>query len=517
MICHIIRKELLVNLLSLRFIIGLVVVILMMGIVGYILTEDYALRHQNYLSDVQRHQEVLAQTKVYSRVEVVVDLPPSPLSVFSQPAHDLPTSIRVSPYEIPSTIGSQGSGFSIDLDSTTDRPYNPLLKVFASIDLSFVISIVFSLFALLMVFDSFSGEREQGTLRLLMSYPAGRMQVLIGKFLGALLTMAVPLTVGFLALMLIWSMSSDVMLDTVGWGGIGLLYLVSLLFLSAFLALGLFVSLFASESSSGLMYLLLVWVLVAIVIPQGGGYLAEYLRPPGDPEKDIAVLRNEFYTAKQKIDYQSKGQWWFRTHGDFGSDQLLATTVEEAHNLAAYYEQLYPLQSRYFKQHYRVMEQYAITLQRWRSIRDNMSRMSICMQFGNVVSSIVGADLKSYEAMLRKAQIYQEALQSYLRPRVNTPAWYTRVLEYPELQVTDEKVQQWRKIIQEEGFDALRRKILNWDRVAPLDLSDMPGAQIAIPNLTDRITAVTPDIALLIVCTGVFLGLAMRRALHYRL
>ena len=57
----IVRKELLVNLLSLRFLVGLVIVLVMMGLVGYVLTEDYAARYQTYLADVQAHRQALEQ------------------------------------------------------------------------------------------------------------------------------------------------------------------------------------------------------------------------------------------------------------------------------------------------------------------------------------------------------------------------------------------------------------------------------------------------------------------------
>jgi len=250
MIWYIVRKELLVNLLSLRFTIGLVVVVLMMGLVGYVLVEDYAARQQTYLADVERHRNQLEQTKVYSTIEVVVDIPPSPLSVFSRGVKDRPSSIRVSPYQIPSLIGEGGAGRRIDLGSTSNRPHNPLLRVFTPIDLAFVVSIILSLFAILLVFDSFSGEREQGTLKLIMACPVKRVHLLVGKFLGALLTMMVPLTIGFLEVMLLWSFSPDISLDASSWAGVGLIYLFSLIFLSGFLALGLFVSLFAREASS---------------------------------------------------------------------------------------------------------------------------------------------------------------------------------------------------------------------------------------------------------------------------
>ena len=242
MIWHITRKELLVNLQSLRFLIGLVVSALMMGIVGYVLVEDYAARVQKYIADVQEHREALAQTKVYSTIAVVVDIPPSPLSVFSRGSQDLPTAVQVSPYHVPSLIDEAGGSASIGLSGTSSQPSNPLLRMFTSIDLGFVISTILSLFAVLLVFDSFSGEREQGTLKLLLSSSAGRSHLLAGKYLGALLTLAIPLTVGFLEVMILWALHPALSFDASVWAGVGLVYLASLLFLSGFLALAMFLS-----------------------------------------------------------------------------------------------------------------------------------------------------------------------------------------------------------------------------------------------------------------------------------
>ena len=85
MIWRIARKELMENLLSLRFALGLVMVLAMMGIVGYVLLGNYVSRWQTYIADGQRHREELEQAKVYSTIEVIVDFPPSP-SPFSAAA-----------------------------------------------------------------------------------------------------------------------------------------------------------------------------------------------------------------------------------------------------------------------------------------------------------------------------------------------------------------------------------------------------------------------------------------------
>lgn len=517
MIRHLIRKELLINLLSLRFALGLVIVALMIGLVGYILMEDYVARHQTYLSDVQRHREALRQFKVYSPIEVIVDIPPSPLSVFSRGVKDLPSSIRVSPYHIPSLLEG-GSGTGIDLWGTSDRPHNPLLRIFTPIDLSLVISMILSLFVLLLVFDSFSGEREQGTLGLILSYPVGRIQLLIGKFLGALLTIAVPLTIGFLEVLLLWSFSPDIALDASSWAGIGLIYLFSLIFLSGFLALGLLVSLFAKESSSGLMYLLLVWVVVAVVIPKGGGYLAEYARPREARRNVVEKLReewNRFYEAFRKVKYQQKGSWWYANRDDMGGESFLGITEEEVYNRLEYNKKVYPLKFQYAEDRYRVMEHYATGLRRWSRIRDDLIRPSLCVLYWNIVKAISGTDIATYDAALGRARRYREALMGYLRPKVGTPEWFTRALEYPDMQPTEGNRRYWNKLEEKEGEGAISRKILNWDRVASLDLSAMPQPHIEYPDLAERLAGVTTDVFLLVGITGLFLGLAAMRVLGY--
>ncbi|MGA2624169.1 MAG: ABC transporter permease subunit [Bacteroidota bacterium] len=516
MVWHIIRKELLVNILSLRFLIGFLIVVLMMGLVGFVLVKDYTARRDTYLSDVERHREGLKQTKVYSTIEVVADFPPSPLSVFSRGVRDLPTSIHVSPYHIPSLTEEGESGSRIEIGETSNRPYNPLLRVFASIDLTFVISTILSLFAILLVFDSFSGEREQGTLKLLLSSPTGRLQLLTGKFLGALLTLAIPLTVGFLEIMTLWFLSPGVTLDATYWAGFGLIYLFSLVFLAGFLALGLLVSLFARESSSGLMYLLLAWVLVAIVIPAGVGYLAEYARPQESGKKLMEGLEKQFSETTDKVKYQQKGPWWYASTDRTGSESILSTTKEEIYNRIEYNKNVFPLKFQYAADRYRLLEDYAMRLLRWKQMRDALTRPSLCVLYRNIVEAISATDIESYANAVKSARNYRDALMNYLTPKVQTAAWFTRVLDYPELEPTEENMKSWNKIAEKEGQDVFYTKILTWDRVAPLDLRDMPQPQIALPSLAERLSQPLIDALILIGLTALFFILSLWKALRYR-
>ena len=78
------------------------------------------------------------------------------------------------------------------------------------VDWAFIIGYVLSLIAILFTFDAVSGERERGTLRLMLANPIPRHTVLIGKFLGALISINIPFALAVLMNLLLISTSSAV-------------------------------------------------------------------------------------------------------------------------------------------------------------------------------------------------------------------------------------------------------------------------------------------------------------------
>jgi ABC-type transport system involved in multi-copper enzyme maturation permease subunit len=518
MVWHIVRKELLVNVLSVRFMIGLVMTTVLMGLVGYVLTEEFIVRRQTYLSDIERHHWELSQTKVFSMVRVTVDMPPSPLSVFSRGNRDVPSSVSVSPYHIPSLIDETGGTESINLSGSSDRPHNPLLRVFGSIDLTFVISSLMSLFAIILVFDSFSGEREQGTLKIVLSTSVGRIQLLIGKFLGALISLAVPLTIGFLEIVLIWTLSPNLSFDGSALAGMTIIYFAALAFLSSFLAFSLTVSLYARESSSGLMWLLIGWVVLAIVIPEGGGYLAEYFRPKEIRARVLAEAeqaRRDLDQASSKLlPYRQKTGWNNASISATGGESIFGITLDEVPDRIRYNEQIFPLKVRYAEERYRVTESYSVVLRSWNQVRDNIVRPSLCVLFKNIAESVAGSDLETSERTFEQARAYRDALMKYLSPKVETAEWFTRVREYPEAQPTEENRSKWQALIEKEGERAVER-IMSWDRIQPLDLSGLPAPSIGLATVTERFVHAAMDGIFLLASVGLFLAWSMWRVVRY--
>lgn len=225
MIWHITKRELYDNLNSLRFALATVLLLGLMLTNAIMHLREHPKRVQNYHNAVTRHQNRLANYAEDSLYKLAKQGPgwlykkPSALRFCAEGGETF----------LPSTVEG---GFS-----RWEKGGEPLLESFwilvyhsatpdlhnvrpnvAKVDWSFIIGYVLSLIALLFTFDAVSHEREQGTLRLMFANPIPRHTVLIGKFLGALISINIPFTLAVLVNLLVISTSSDVHLGAEAWG-----------------------------------------------------------------------------------------------------------------------------------------------------------------------------------------------------------------------------------------------------------------------------------------------------------
>lgn len=141
------------------------------------------------------------------------------------------------------------------------------------------IGILMSFFAILFTFDAIAGERSRGTLSLMMSNTVSRSQILLGKYLGAFLTLMVPLVIGILMNLLLVQLSGSLSFDSEN--SLRILGMVGLfgLLVSIFIFLGLFFSSRVSNAITSLVWLLLTWVFLAFVFPNLLGTFVGNLNP----------------------------------------------------------------------------------------------------------------------------------------------------------------------------------------------------------------------------------------------
>jgi len=181
---------------------------------------------------------------------------------------------------------------------------SPLSRLTATVDLEFIIVAVLSLLALVFSYDAVCGEREQGTLRLALSYPVSRGHFLIGKWIGGFLALAAPYLIAVVCGGLVLSLGFDFDLDRTAWGGLALLTTASLLYLFAIFGLGICVSILVGRSVTSIVVLLLIWSMAVIVVPSLAPYIAERFSPvpsPGQLEKQKQANRRDIEARTLRV------------------------------------------------------------------------------------------------------------------------------------------------------------------------------------------------------------------------
>ena len=271
MIWHIAKRELYDNLNSLRFALATLLLLGLMLTNAIIHLREHPKRIQKYRDAVAEYRTRLTSHAENGLYELAQQGPgdlhkkPSPLRFCAEGGEAFLSNQAQGGYHRWSTDRLK-SFWILVYPSVTPNLANVHPDV-TKVDWGFIIGYVLSLVALLFTFDSISGERERGTLRLTLANSIPRHTVLIGKFWGALISVSIPFTLAVLVNLLVISTSNKVHLGADAWGRLGIIFGIAFLYTCLFLALGLLVSTRVQRSAISLVILLLVWVTLVIFMP----------------------------------------------------------------------------------------------------------------------------------------------------------------------------------------------------------------------------------------------------------
>lgn len=166
---------------------------------------------------------------------------------------------------------------------------DPLFAVFRYLDFVFVVQVVLSLFAIVFTYDAVSGERESGTLKLMLANPLPRVRLILGKWLGTWLGLVVPLLIPLLLGILLLLLFA-VPLTGGDWAAVGILMGLTLLYFAGWQTLGILVSALTRRSATAFLILLVTWVTLVFIVPRAGVMIAGQMVPvPSAAEIDGRV------------------------------------------------------------------------------------------------------------------------------------------------------------------------------------------------------------------------------------
>jgi len=191
-----------------------------------------------------------------------------------------------------------------------DVPYtNFLIDMYSKPDLMYLVQIAMSLLALLFVFQSICGEREKGTLRLMLANAVPRDTILLGKWVGGYIGLVIPFLlavgVGLLALNLIKSVS----LGTEQWIRLAWFLIASLLYLSTFFTLGILISTLVKRTITSFLVALFAWVILVLVWPNTGTLLASELKPIESAQQ--LQVKKELMKRQMEDEYDRMHPIWY--------------------------------------------------------------------------------------------------------------------------------------------------------------------------------------------------------------
>jgi ABC-type transport system involved in multi-copper enzyme maturation permease subunit len=489
MIWKIAKKEFLLNLMTFKFAVGTILSMVLMVVFVPILAKAYQERLKVYNENVAYNEGELRKVVIYKNITPTIYRPPSVLAIFSEGLEkQLGNSATIEYDKVPDVTGAAA---------------NHYLSIFSVFDASLIFKIVIGVLALLLAYDAISGEREQGTLRLMLSNTAARYQVLLGKLLAGLLVLIVAVAIAFaLGLVILLCLP---MVDLTGsdWIRIGLMFLASLVFIATMYNLGLLFSCLARRSSVSLVLGLFLWIIFAVVIPNGSVYLATQIRPV-EPEDQI----NEQITSLQREAQREfgralerSGRSYMSGHdevsdasgGGFGHGYLRSATESHIHNELIDCSIGVPISIQYADKYSEVEYGYLRGLIEQTRLANNISRTSPVCLYENIMSALAGTDITSNRHFIDGVKLYRKDVIEYMRSRTNNfalPTFFTPC--------TTEEIKTRPRT----------------DDAAPLDLSDLPRFSYSA-DLVGTLRRVVPDMAFLILGNVLFFAVAFAAFIGY--
>ncbi len=460
------RRQFTENIFSLRLFIGLIVCFALFVASTYVLTEDYEKRLSVHNAAEIEHRNALEEVKVYSHLKVDVTKPPEQLSVICLGMErQLGNTIMVSYEDVPTEAKILGGG-------------NPLLNVFSAVDAVLMVQIAFSLFVISVAYDVISGERESGTLALVASNPVSKYHILIGKYLGGMASLLVPLATGWIAAAILINANAMIEFHIAEWGRFTLLFAVLGLYLSVFFLLTMLVSVITHRSARALVWLLFLWILLVFIIPNSAVYIAKQVRPiPSKAVIDIekeAITRAFYekisdYGAKHRSDaYFSTGYSVISGNQPFAFQVLTASREAMLWYLdgARFY---IPHRIEYAEQIGNLHQEYYRSLKRQTVLAENLSRLSPAWVYYSISVGLSGTDLRRHERFIHQAQDYRKALMAYMQEQ----GAFSGISWFAPGNINDFPSQAGLTNSDEDAFiENLTPK--SWDEVKPIDLSSMP-------------------------------------------
>jgi ABC-type transport system involved in multi-copper enzyme maturation permease subunit len=145
--------------------------------------------------------------------------------------------------------------------------YNPYMNPCFSIDWTTVMIYVISFFCICFSYNAFSGEREDGTLKLMLANSLSYLSIISAKLGGLLVVFLIPVSLGIMISCLIFEFSPVLDMGALEYAKIAYFFLASALLICITILTGFLISVLTQKSYVSLIICLVCWSMMVIIIP----------------------------------------------------------------------------------------------------------------------------------------------------------------------------------------------------------------------------------------------------------
>ena len=427
MLGTLIKKEITETILDLRFVVATLLFVVLIPLGMYVSRKDYEERLADYQLKHQMYRRQYAEDVNYD-VKAHGFRQPSVLSIFALGFERF----------IPDRVVTDRSGvFSVVKDSSVSN--SPSL-LFGQLDLLFNVCFVVSLAALIFTFNSVSGEKETGTLRLTVANSTPRNLILLSKIIGNYICLLIPFIISLLIALVILEISPVVSIFSPKLCySLLVILLMTFVFILVMVSLGVLVSTLTQKSIISMTISLFAWVIFTLALPKAAPMIARIAWPLESHE--TLTMRKHSFLESIKKEYEQKSLELYSKYSNIPEELInkyfsAKPILDKLPPLKAETEIVVPLdrelialdeecQKRIANEVKEIERNYENRRNKQNAIAMNLSRISPVSCYTYLVSGLSNTGTIEFDKFVDNAQRYQDQVERTIYDKYQTRYWKT--------------------------------------------------------------------------------------------
>lgn len=327
------------------------------------------------------------------QMQHAIALPPTPLAVLATGQSDLlPQSLPLNPGPPPGLLGSA-------------EPENPRRLLVGAFDAAFVVVMLLPLFVIAITCGLIAGERERGTLPLVLSQPVTLRAFVLGRLAPRMLAGVALLAVLALGFVLVSRVSAPLTASL--FPRLGLWLVVAFAYVAFWFALSLVVATGRGSTALHALVLATAWLALVVVLPAGINLAVATLRPV--PSRLELILAQRAATDRISAEAGRLLAAYYDDHPEFAPRAGAATEYSEIRFITNEHldRALAPVLARFEDR-----------LARQQALVAKLALLSPALLAQTALADAAGTGADRHRAFLRQAAAHHAELRAFFNPRI---------------------------------------------------------------------------------------------------